>query len=188
MQSDGSGDVTGLLLAWNSGDADALDKLTPLVYDHLRRLARRYLTGERPGHTLQATALVNEAYLRLVDANRVQWQNRAHFFAVSSTLMRRILVDFARAHGNEKRGGGRHRTELEEGLLVSSNADPDLVALDDALKTLAVMDPRKASVVEMKFFGGLRDHEIAEVLGLSPDTVQRDWRAAKAWLYAELAR
>lgn len=179
--------VTGLLLAWNGGDDQALDHLTPLVYDHLHQLARRYLAGERPGHLLQVTALVNEAYVRLVDSHRVDWQNRAHFFAVSAQLMRRILVDFARARGSLKRGQGQ-QTSLDEALAISPQSDPDLVALDDALQTLAQMDPRKARVVEMKFFGGLKENEIAEVLGVSIDTVQRDWKAAKAWLYGELQR
>ena len=188
MQPAPAVNVTGLLLAWNGGDSHALDQLTPLVYDHLHQMARRYLAGERPGHVLQVTALVNEAYLRLVDSSRVEWQDRAHFFAVSAQMMRRILVDFARARGSLKRGQGQHQTSLDEALAISPQSDPDLVALDDALHTLDEMDPRKARVVEMKFFGGLKEDEIAEVLGVSIDTVQRDWKAAKAWLYSELQR
>jgi RNA polymerase sigma factor (TIGR02999 family) len=171
-----SRNLTELLLAWGQGDANALHELTPLVYGHLHRLARHYIAGERSGHTLQATALVNEAYLRVVDCNAVEWRNRAQFFAVAAQLMRRILVDFARSRGNQKRGGGLHKTSLDEALLVSGRPDPDLVLLDDALNALAAVDPRKAQVVEMKFFGGLDEKEIAEVLKISVDTVQRDWR------------
>ena len=183
-----SRNLTELLLAWGQGDANALDELTPLVYDHLHRLARQYIAGERPGHTLQATALVNEAYLRVVDCSRVEWQNRAQFFAVAAQLMRRILVDFARARGNQKRGGGFHKTSLDEALLVSGRPDPHLVLLDDALNALAAVDPRKAQVVELKFFGGLDEKEIAEVLKISVDTVQRDWKTARVWLFNQLRR
>jgi RNA polymerase sigma-70 factor, ECF subfamily len=184
----GGANITKLLLAWGQGDADALAALTPLVYEHLHRLARHYMVGERPGHTLQATALVNEAYLRLVDSSKVRWQNRTHFFALAAQLMRRILVDFARSHGNQKRGAGMHQTTLNESLVISSKPDHDLVALDDALVALEAVDARKAQVVELKFFGGLDEKEIAQHLQVSVDTVQRDWKTARAWLYAQLAR
>jgi RNA polymerase sigma factor (TIGR02999 family) len=178
--------VTQLLVAWGGGDESAFEKLAPLVYNELRRLARRYMGNERVGHTLQATALVNEAYMRLVDINKVQWQNRAHFFAMSARLMRRILVDFARSKHYQKRGAGAQKVSLDEGLLV---LDPgrDLVALDDALQALANVDVRKSQVVEMRFFGGLSVEETAEALKVSPETVMRDWKLAKAWLLRELA-
>ena len=179
------GEVSGLLRAWGDGDRDALDRLTPVVYDELRRLARRYMRGERPGHSLQTTALVNEAYMRLVDYKSMQWQNRAHFFAVSAQLMRRILVEQARRH-NLKRGGGVQHVSLEETAIVDDDRPADLVALDDAMNALARIDPRKVQVVEMRFFGGLSVEETAEVLKVSPVTVMRDWSTAKAWLYREL--
>src|SRR6202161_3668245 len=179
------GEVSGLLRAWGDGDRDALDRLTPVVYDELRRLARRYMRGERPGHSLQTTALVNEAYMRLVDYKSMQWQNRAHFFAVSAQLMRRILVEHARRH-NLKRGGGVQHVSLDEAAVVGGDQDADLVALDDAMNGLARIDPRKVQVVEMRFFGGLSVEETAEVSQVSPVTVKRDWRAARAWLYREL--
>src|ERR1022692_2601192 len=179
------GDVSKLLMAWTGGEQSALDKLTPIVYHELRRLARRYMKGERPGHSLQTTALVNEAYLRLVDYKRMQWQNRAHFFAVSSQVMRRILVEHARRH-NLKRGGGVQHVSLEEAAVVGGNRAADLVALDDALNALARLDARKVQVVEMRFFGGLSVEETAEVLKVSAVTVMRDWSTAKAWLYREL--
>jgi RNA polymerase sigma-70 factor, ECF subfamily len=179
------GEVSGLLRAWGDGDRDALDRLTPVVYDELRRLARRYMRGERPGHSLQTTALVNEAYMRLVDYKSMQWQNRAHFFAVSAQLMRRILVDHARRH-NLKRGGGVQHVSLEETAIMDDDQPADLVALDDAMNALARIDPRKMQVVEMRFFGGLSVEETAEVLKVSPVTVMRDWSTAKAWLYREL--
>ncbi len=185
MGSEASG-ITDLLLAWGAGDSNALDALTPMVYDHLHRLARHYMAGERPGQTLQATALVNEAYLRLVDSGRVRWHNRAHFFALAAQLMRRILVDAARARGNQKRGGDLHKTALDEALVISSRPDPDLVALDDALVELAAVDPRKVQVVELRFFGGLEEKEIAQALDVSTDTVQRDWKTARAWLRSQL--
>jgi RNA polymerase sigma-70 factor, ECF subfamily len=181
-------EVTDLLLAWGRGDRSALDRLIPLVYEELRRLAHRYMGQERPGHTLQTTALVNEAYLRLIDASRVRWQNRAHFFAVSAQLMRRILVDFARAHRNLKRGGAAQQVSLDEALPVAREPDADLVALDEALTALAAIDPRQARAVELRFFGGLSVDEAAEVLKVSPETVHRDWRVAKAWLLRELSR
>src|SRR5271155_422428 len=177
--------VSGLLRAWSDGDRDALDRLTPIVYDELHRLAQRYMKHERPGHSLQTTALVNEAYMRLVDYNRMQWQNRAHFFAVSAQLMRRILVEHARRH-NLKRGGGVQHVSLEETALVCGEQSADLVALDEAMDALARLDPRKAQVVEMRFFGGLSVEETAEVLKVSSVTVMRDWNTAKAWLYREL--
>jgi RNA polymerase sigma factor (TIGR02999 family) len=178
-------DVSVLLRAWSGGDPAALDQLAPIVYDALHRLARRYLRGERRDHSLQTTALVHEAYLRLVDHTRMEWQDRAHFFAVSAQVMRRILVDHARRR-NVKRGHGLRRVSLEEATMVGGQRPADLAALDDALTLLAERDPRKAQVVEMRFFGGLSVEESAEVLGVSPVTVMRDWRTAKAWLYREL--
>jgi RNA polymerase sigma factor (TIGR02999 family) len=174
-----------LLHAWSEGDEGALAKLTPIVYAELHRLARRYLKGERAGHSLQTTELVNVAYTRLVDYKRMQWQNRAHFFAVSSQLIRRILVDHARRH-NLKRGGEVKHFSLDEAAAVGSGRSADLVALDDAMDALARQDPRKVQVVEMRFFGGLSVEETAEVLKVSPITVMRDWNSAKAWLYREL--
>ena len=179
------GEVSGLLRAWGDGDRAALDRLTPIVYDELRRLARLYMRRERPGHSLQTTALVNEAYMRLVDYKSMQWQNRAHFFAVSSQLMRRILVEHARRH-NLKRGGGVQHVSFEDTAEIGGDRAADLVALDDALHALARVDPRKVQVVEMRFFGGLSVEETAEVLKVSPVTVMRDWSTAKAWLYREL--
>jgi RNA polymerase sigma-70 factor (ECF subfamily) len=179
--------VTQLLRAWSEGDEQALEKLMPLVYAELHRLARRYMAGERPGHTLQTSALVNEAYLRLVDVESVNWQNRAHFFGVSAQLMRRILVDFARSRRSLKRGGETLMVSLEEGLMVSPGVGADVVALDDALKTLAAMDPRRSRVVELRFFGGLSAEEAAEVLKVSAETVLHDWKLAKVWLLRELS-
>ena len=180
------GDISMLLRCWSDGDQGALEKLTPIVFDELHRLARRYMKRERPGHSLQSAALVNEAYLRLVDYKRMQWQNRAHFFAVSSQLMRRILVEHARRR-NLKRGGGVQHVSLEEAAVVGGDRAADMVALDDALNALARLDARKVQVVEMRFFGGLSVEETAEVLNVSPVTVMRDWSTAKAWLYRELA-
>jgi RNA polymerase sigma factor (TIGR02999 family) len=177
--------VTGLLLAWRGGDEAALEQLVPLVHEELHRIARGCMRGERAGHSLQATALVNEAYLRLIGAQQVDWQNRVHFLAVSARLMRRILVDFARSKRYQKRGGGAQAVSLDEALVVVEPGK-DLVALDDALEALAKMDERKARVVEMRFFGGLTVEETASALGVSPDTVMRDWRIAKAWLLREL--
>jgi RNA polymerase sigma factor (TIGR02999 family) len=181
-----TGDVTALLRAWSSGDEEALRRLTAIVYSELHRLARHYMKGERPGHSLQATALVNEAYLRLVDYKRVDWQDRTHFFAASAQLMRRILVEHARRR-NLKRGGKVQRISLDETVAVSSGRPVDLVALDDALKALEQFDPRKVQVVEMRFFGGLSVEETAQVLKVSPITVMRDWNTARSWLYRELA-
>ncbi len=178
-------DVSTLLRAWSDGDPDALDKLTPIVYGELHRLAGRYMRGERTGHSLQTTALVNEAYMRLVDYKSMRWQNRAHFFAVSAQLMRRILVDHARRH-NLKRGGDVPHVSLDEAASVGIGRDTDLVALDLAMLALARIDPRKVQVVEMRFFGGLNVEETAEVLKISTVTVKRDWRTAKLWLYREM--
>jgi RNA polymerase sigma-70 factor, ECF subfamily len=179
-------DISTLLHAWSNGDHTALEQLTPVVYDELRRLARRYLRRERSGHTLQTTSLVNEAYIRLVDYKRMQWQDRAHFFAVSAQLMRRILVEHARRH-NLKRGGAVAHVALEEAAEVGGERAAELVALDDAMNALARLDPRKVQVVEMRFFGGLSVEETAEVLKISPVTVMRDWRFARLWLNRELA-
>jgi RNA polymerase sigma-70 factor (ECF subfamily) len=180
--------VTRLLHAWSHGKDAALEELLPIVHQELRRLARRYMAGERTGHTLQTTALVNEAYLRLVNSRQVNWQNRAHFFAISAQLMRRILVDYARTRGYQKRGGGVPKVTLDEALMGPQEKGHDLVALDDALKTLAGVDLRKSKVVELRFFGGLSVEESAEVLKVSPDTVLRDWRLAKAWLAREMGK
>jgi RNA polymerase sigma factor (TIGR02999 family) len=188
MGQPSSHDVTRLLKAWSTGDEAALAKLTPLVYRQLREIARRYMAGERDGHILQTTALVHEAYVRLVDCGRVNWQDRAHFFAVSAQLMRRILIDFARSRGYLKRGGDVPHISLEEVPSVSNEPDVNLVALDDALKALAALDERKSKVVELKFFGGLNVEETAEVLRVSSDTVMRDWKLAKIWLLRELSR
>jgi RNA polymerase sigma-70 factor (ECF subfamily) len=180
---------TALLLAWNRGEPDALDALLPLVYAELRRLAAGYMKRERDGHTLQATALVNEAYLRLIEVRQVQWQNRAHFFAMAARLMRRILVDAARARGSDKRGAGAPVISLDEALVIPSGPNgpaADLVALDDALTALATVDLRKSRVVELRFFGGLSIDETAEALQVSRDTVKRDWKIAKLWLLREL--
>jgi RNA polymerase sigma factor (TIGR02999 family) len=178
-----SRDITGLLLAWNNGDEAALEELTPLVYQELHRLARRYMGRERAGHTLQTSALVNEAYLRLIDWKNVRWQNRAHFFAVSAKLMRRILVDFARANAYAKRGGGAPHLDLEAVAVVSPDRETDIVALDEALTSLAALSPRQSQVVELRFFGGLSLEETAEVLKVSIGTVRRDWSLARAWLH-----
>jgi len=181
-------DVTGLLVAWGAGDESALDRLLPIVYGELRHVARRLMRGERGEHTLQTTALVNEAYLRLIDLSRVRWQDRAHFFAMSARLMRRILVDHARARRYAKRGGGRRPISLDEALVVAPERGTDLIAVDDALKALAVVDLRKSRVVEMRFFGGLTAEETATALGVSAVTVMRDWRLARTWLLRELGR
>jgi RNA polymerase sigma factor (TIGR02999 family) len=180
-------EVTELLLDWGGGDRAALDKLLPLVYEELRRMAHRYMNRERLGHTLQTTSLVNEAYLKLCDQTRVRWQNRAHFFAIAAQTMRRILVDHARAQGRAKRGGGVPARSLDEGAHLSPSKAAELIALDDALNSLAQLDERRSRVVELRFFGGLSNEEIAEVLDISPNTVTRDWNMAKAWLYKEVA-
>ena len=181
-----SQEITILLQAWRGGDQGALDKLMPLVYGELHRLAHRYMLREHVGHTLQTTAVLNEAYLRLIDAQQIEWKDRAHFFAISAKLMRRILVEFARSRGRNKRGGDVHKVELDEALAISPQRGTDLVALDDALNALAAMDERKAKVIELRFFGGLSVKETAEVLSVSADTVMRDWRLAKVWLWREM--
>jgi RNA polymerase sigma factor (TIGR02999 family) len=186
MREPTSHEVTHLLQAWSEGDEGALDQLMPLVYHELHRLAERYMAGERPGHTLQTTALVNEAYLRLIDVKQVSWQNRAHFFAVSAQFMRRILVEFARSRHALKRGADAPALSLDEAGEVSLERAADLVALDDALETLAAMDPRRSRVVELRYFGGLSVEETAEVLKVSAETVMHDWKLAKAWLLREL--
>jgi RNA polymerase sigma factor (TIGR02999 family) len=179
-------EVTQLLLDWSKGDKAALDKLVPVVYQELRRLARHYMRRERPGHTLQTSALVNEAYMRLVDYRHMRWQSRAHFFAVAAQAMRRILVEHARKRHFAKRGAGGVKVSFDEAAIVSQEQASDLVALDDALTSLETMDPRKARIVELRYIGGLNIEETAEVLDISPATVQREWRAAKAWLYREI--
>jgi RNA polymerase sigma factor (TIGR02999 family) len=187
MREPSTQEVTQLLLAWREGEESALERLTPAVYEELRRLAHHYMGGERAGHTLQTTALVNEAYLRLIDGKQVNWQNRVHFFAVSARLMRRILVDWARSRQSLKRGDQPQQVTLDEALLVSKGHGEDLLALDQALDKLAKVDVRKSRVVEMRFFGGLSVKETAEVLKVSLDTVLRDWRLAKLWLLRELS-
>jgi RNA polymerase sigma-70 factor, ECF subfamily len=179
--------ISQLLAAWGDGDQEALGELTPLVYEELRRLAHHYMSRERPGHTFQTTALVHEAYLRLVDQKETHWQNRAHFFGIAAQLMRRILVDHARSHARAKRGGGAHNEPLNEAAVLSPERGADVVALDDALKRLAEIDPRKCRVVELRYFGGLTVEETAEVLKVSPITVKRDWSVAKAWLHREIS-
>jgi len=179
-------EVTRLLVAWSDGDQAALEQLTPLVYSELRRLARRHLGRERKGHTLQTTALVHEAYIRLIDQKEVRWQNRAHFFAIAAQMMRRILVDYARARNNAKRGGGAQMVSLDEALEVSDDRAADVIALDEALVALAALDQRKIRIIELRFFGGLSIEETAEVLGVSPGTVMREWTFAKAWLQREI--
>jgi len=181
-------DITALLTAWSQGDEQARDQLLPLVYNELREIAHRYLSHERRDHTLQTTALVHEAYLRLVDQRAVQWQNKAHFFGVAAQLMRRILIDYARSHQTAKRGQGTVKLSLDEAVNVADERAADLLALNDALGDLAKFDPQKSHVVELKFFGGLTVEEIAEVLGVSIATVVRQWRLAKAWLYQELGK
>lgn len=181
------GEITQLLLDWSSGDREAFDRLAPLVYDELRNLAHRYMRRERPGHTLQTTALVNEAYIRLIDQKSVRWQNRAHFFAIAAGMMRRILVDYARRRLYEKRGGDAHQVSLDEAAVLAPERAADLVAIDEALMSLAAHDPRKSEIVTLRFFGGLSIEEVAEVLAISRTTVQREWRAAKAWLYHALS-
>ena len=180
--------VTQLLVSWSSGDKAALEALTPLVHQELHRLAARYMADERPGHILQATALVNEAYLRLVDWKDVRWQNRAHFFGVAAQIMRRVLVDAARTRGRAKRGGGQVHVSLSEAFDVPTAHGVDLVALDDALKTLEKLNARQSRVIELRFFGGLSLEEAAHVLDVSVGTVRRDWSMAQAWLFRELSR
>jgi RNA polymerase sigma factor (TIGR02999 family) len=187
MTTPASHEVTQLLLAWSEGDPAALEQLMPLVYAELRRLAKRYMRNERAGHTLQTTALIHEAYLRLIDARQVRWQNRAHFFAISARLMRQILVDFARERGYQKRGGGARKVSLDEAPLIGKGRDEALVAVDEALSALAGIDVRKSQVVELRYFGGLSVEETAEALKVSPETVRRDWRLARSWLLRRLS-
>jgi RNA polymerase sigma factor (TIGR02999 family) len=187
MPTPSTHEVTQLLLDWSDGDQAAFDALMPLVYDELRQMAHRYMSRERPGHTLQTTALVSEAYLRLVDQKRVHWQNRAHFFAVAAQAMRRILIDYARKQRYAKRGGGAPKISLEEAAVMSQERAADLVALDQALITLASLDPQQSRVVELRFFGGLTIEETAEVQRLSVDMVKREWATAKAWLSREMS-
>jgi RNA polymerase sigma factor (TIGR02999 family) len=182
-----SADVTSLLVAWSQGDDEALAQLVPRVYDELRRIAHHHLRAERPGRTLQTTALVHEAYLRLVDTRRVRWESRAHFLSVAAQAMRRILVDAARARGARKRGGGAAIVPLDEAALLAPQREASLIALDEALTALAAVDPRKSRVVELRYFGGLSVEETAAVLHVSPETVHRDWRVAKAWLLRALS-
>ena len=183
-----SQDVTGLLVAWGQGDEEALQKLVPLVYEQLHAAARRYIAGERSGHTLQTTALIHETYLRLVDIRKVKWQDRAHFLAVCAQLMRRILIDFARSRGYQKRGGAAIQVQFDEALHLTARPDANLVALDEALNRLAKVDERKSRVVELRFFGGLDVKETAEAMKVSAETVMRDWKLAKVWLLRELRR
>jgi RNA polymerase sigma-70 factor (ECF subfamily) len=178
-------EVTRLLIDWSKGDQAALDELIPLVHAELRRIARHYMARENPGHTLQTSALINEAYIRLVDQN-MPWQNRAHFYGVAAQVMRHILIDHARRHRYAKRGGGARKVPLDEAMIVNDKRADELVALDDALKVLATLDPRKSQIIELRFFGGLSIEETAEVLTISPITVTREWRSAKAWLRREI--
>jgi len=187
MDSPASHDVTQLLVAWTNGDQAARDQLISVVYEELYRLARRYMRKESPGHTLQTSALVNEAFLRLVDQRNVRWQNRSHFFAIAARMMRRILVDYARGRNYAKRGGGERALTLDEGLIVSDERSVEVVAVHEALEELAKFDLRKSQIVELRFFGGLSIDETAEVLGVSPGTVMADWTVAKAWLRREIS-
>lgn len=180
-------EITQLLAEWSDGNQAALDELYPLVYEELHRLARRYMSRERKGHTLQTTALINEAYVRLVDQRNVQWANRSHFFAISAQIMRRILIDHARRHGYAKRGGGARQVSLDETATVIQDNLSEFLRLDEALKSLAQLDPRRSQVVELRYFGGLNNEEIADVLKISENTVIRDWNMARAWLYRQLS-
>lgn len=180
-------EITQLLAEWSDGNQSALDELYPLVYDELHRLARRYMSRERQGHTLQTTALINEAYVRLVDQKNVHWANRSHFFAISAQIMRRILIDHARRYAYAKRGGGAQQVSLDEAAAVTRTAGSELLRLDEALKSLAEMDPRRSQVVELRYFGGLNNEEIAGVLNISENTVTRDWNMARAWLHQQLS-
>jgi RNA polymerase sigma factor (TIGR02999 family) len=181
-------EVTQLLIEWSNGDKAALNRLMPLIYDELRHLAHRYMSRERPGNTLQTTALVNEAYVRLINRKNVHWQNRTHFFAIAAQLMRTILVDHARGQAYKKRGGGATKLALDEAMIVSRERAGEVVALDDALQRLAEIDPQQSRLVELRFFGGLTIEETADVLGLSPATIKREWNTAKAWLYRDLKK
>jgi RNA polymerase sigma factor (TIGR02999 family) len=186
MNEFSSQQITQLLLAWGDGDKEALDKLMPLVYDDLRQIAGRYMRGQRAGHTLQTTALVNEAYVRLIDSSLVKWHDRTHFFAISAQLMRRVLIDFARAKNSLKRGGEQIQISLAEEIEAPMEKETDLVALDEALQNLAKLSLRQSQIVELRYFGGLSEEEIAETLKISTRTVRRDWNVARAWLYREL--
>jgi RNA polymerase sigma-70 factor (ECF subfamily) len=179
-------EITELLVEWSDGNQAALDRLYPLVYQELRRLARSYMKHENKAHTLQTTALINEAYVRMVDQRNVHWQNRSHFFAISAQIMRRILVDHARRYGYAKRGGGAQRISLDEGMIVAKERSEEVVLLDEALEQLARIDPRRSKVVELRYFAGLNNHEISEILKISENTVMRDWNLARAWLYERL--
>jgi RNA polymerase sigma factor (TIGR02999 family) len=179
-------DISQLLAAWSDGNQSALDELYPLVYDELHRLARRYMSRERKGHTLQTTALINEAYVRLADQKHVHWANRTHFFAISAQIMRRILIDHARRHAYAKRGGGARQVSLDEAATLTPDMSSELLRLDEALNSLAELDPRRSQVVELRYFGGLSNEEIAAVLHISENTVTRDWNMARAWLYQQL--
>lgn len=181
-------EITQLLAEWSNGNQAALDKLYPLVYEELRRLAHQYMRRERKDHTLQTTALINEAYLRLIDQKNVHWENRAHFFSISAQIMRRILIDYARRYQYAKRGGGAKKISLDDAAVVAKERAAELLMLDEALMSLAERDPRRSQVVELRFFGGLSNEEIASVLKVSPNTVTRDWNLARAWLYKELSR
>jgi len=186
--SSSTADLTVLLRSWSRGDQSALDKIIPIVHDELKHLAHMYMSRERAGHTLQTTALLNEAYLKLIDARNVEWQDRAHFFAISARLMRRILVDIARKRAFRKRGGGAIKIPLEEAPEPAGRADPSIIELEDALAALEQLDPRKARVIELRYFGGLSVDETAEALGVGGGTVMRDWRIARVWLHRELSR
>ena len=187
MKSPARHQITELLAEWREGNQSALDELYPLVYDELHRLARRYMSRERKDHTLQTTALINEAYVRLVDQKNVNWANRSHFFAISAQIMRRILIDHARRHAYAKRGGGAQQVSLEEVAAITPDQGRELMRLDEALKSLAERDPRRSQVVELRYFGGLNNEEIAGVLHVSENTVTRDWNMARAWLYQQLS-
>ena len=186
MDEPGAHELTELLVAWGNGDDAALARIAPLVHGELYRLAKRYMSRERSDHLLQTSALINEAYVRLVDQKNVQWANRSHFFAISAQIMRRILIDHARRHGYAKRGGGAQQVSLEEAATVTPDQSHELIRLDEALKSLAEMDPRRSQVVELRYFGGLNNEEIAGVLQVSENTVTRDWNMARAWLYQQL--
>ena len=188
MDASAPADVTRLLIAWSDGDQAARERLMSVVYEELHRLARRYMRNESPGHTLQTSALVHEAFIRLVDQRTVHWQNRSHFFGIAAQMMRRILVDYARSRNFAKRGGGAVKLSLEEGLIVSDERSEQVVAVHEALEGLAKIDPRQAQIVELKFFGGLSNEETGEVLAVSPGTVARDWTMAKAWLRREITK
>jgi len=188
MTTPSSQEVTRLLLAWRNGDQEALELLTPLVYGELRRMARRYMRRERPDHTLQTSALVNEGFLRLIDCRQVDWQNRAHFFGIAAQMMRQILIDHARSHARAKRGGGLRQVSFEETAIVSVERAAELIALDDALTALAAFDLSKSRIVELRFFGGLTNEEVGEVMGMSLRTIEREWRKAKAWLRRAISK